>query len=243
MLHTTRIAWTLVLGAALLASSAQAGDLTASLKKGTPDLKSAAALAFGPEGILFVGDAQGAAIFAIATGDQKPAATNGGLKVEGIDQKVASMLGTNPKGIKITDLAVNPTSGNAYLSVTRGSGPDPTTTIAFVPVILTNSADRRRMLTALAMQLRNSIPSGRGGVPPALRQFLSNPAAIQFLIIESHHHEHRDETDQRPHTLLQHVMKLGVILLKRDDGRSAVDHHDTKQCEADGCREEPFVDL
>jgi hypothetical protein len=34
------------------------------------------------------------------------------------------MLGTNPKGIRITDLAVNPASGNAYLSVMRGSGPD-----------------------------------------------------------------------------------------------------------------------
>ena len=34
------------------------------------------------------------------------------------------MLGTNAKGIKITDLAVNPASGNAYLSVARGSGPD-----------------------------------------------------------------------------------------------------------------------
>src|SRR6266568_4972865 len=124
MLHKTRFAWAFVVGAALLASSARAGDLTSNLKKGTPDLKSAAALAFGPEGILFVGDSQGAAVFAIATGDQKPGAASGALKIEGIDEKIASMLGTNTKGIRITDLAVNPASGNAYLSVMRGAGPD-----------------------------------------------------------------------------------------------------------------------
>src|SRR5712692_7680630 len=124
MLQKTRFAWTLVLGAVLLSGSARAGDLTSNLKRGTPDLKSAAALAFGPEGILFVGDSQGAAVFAIATGDQKPAAAAGALKIEGIDEKIASMLGTNTKGIRITDLAVNPASGNAYLSVMRGAGPD-----------------------------------------------------------------------------------------------------------------------
>jgi hypothetical protein len=125
MLQKRRFAWMLVAGAILLSTSAQAGELTASLKKGTPDLKSAGALAFGPEGILFIGDTQGAAVFAVATGDQHlrtPAKAT--LKVDGIDEKIASMLGTDTKGIRINDLAVNPASGNAYLSVTRGSGPD-----------------------------------------------------------------------------------------------------------------------
>jgi hypothetical protein len=108
----------------LSALSAQAGERAANLKPGTPDLKSAGALAFGPEGILFVGDSQGAAIFAIATGDVKPSAASGALKVEGIDEKIAAMLGTNVRGIQINDLAVNPASGNAYLSLQRGAGPD-----------------------------------------------------------------------------------------------------------------------
>lgn len=111
-----------LLGAALLAGSVQA-DLAAGMKKGTPDLKTAGPLAFGPDGILFIGDPQGAAIFAVATGDTKGAA-NGALKVEGIDGKIAAMLGTDTKGILINDLAVNPASGNAYLSVSRGKGPD-----------------------------------------------------------------------------------------------------------------------
>src|ERR1700722_4134988 len=47
---------------ALAGSVSAADSLTGSLTKGTPDLKSAGPLAFGPEGILFIGDTQGAAI-------------------------------------------------------------------------------------------------------------------------------------------------------------------------------------
>ena len=46
MLHKTRIACSLLLGVALVTGSVRAGDLTSSLTKGTPDLKSATALAF-----------------------------------------------------------------------------------------------------------------------------------------------------------------------------------------------------
>jgi hypothetical protein len=111
--------------AALAAGSVRAADLSASLKKGTPDLKSVSALAFGPEGILFVGDPQGAAIFAIGTGDTtRKTGAGSTLKVEGIDAKIASLLGTDVKGIRVADLAVNPASGNAYLAVLRGQGPE-----------------------------------------------------------------------------------------------------------------------
>jgi hypothetical protein len=94
-----------------------------SLKSGDPDIKSAGALAFGPEGILFVGDTQGAAVFALDTGDR----TQGkgpGPKVEKIDGKIASLLGIEPAQLLVNDLAVNPISGNAYLSLSRGKGPD-----------------------------------------------------------------------------------------------------------------------
>jgi len=122
MMLRIRIALALV-GAVLLAGSAQAVDLTSGMKMGTPDIKMAGPLAFGPEGILFIGDPQGAAIFAVATGDTRSTA-NGTLKVDGIDEKIGAMLGTNAKGILINDLAVNPASGKAYLSVSRGKGPD-----------------------------------------------------------------------------------------------------------------------
>jgi hypothetical protein len=103
------------------------GEESLGLKEGSPDLKSAGPLAFGPPGILFVADPLGAAIFAVDTGDvtkgEKSASAVKELKVEAIDEKVAALLGTSPREIAINDLAVNPLSGKAYLSVSRGSGP------------------------------------------------------------------------------------------------------------------------
>src|SRR6516225_9541241 len=65
MLRSSRLALAVFVGAALLAGSLQAADKNNGLTKGTPDLKSAGALAFGPDGILFVGDSRGGAVFAI----------------------------------------------------------------------------------------------------------------------------------------------------------------------------------
>ncbi|HKI33216.1 MAG TPA: hypothetical protein VKA46_15295 [Gemmataceae bacterium] len=110
--------------AALLAGVASAAEkkLTASLKKGTPELKQAGPIAFAPEGILLVGDSLGAAVYAIDTGDRPAKAAEGDLKVEGINEKIAGLLGAEAKQVRINGLAVNPLSGNAYLSVTRGQG-------------------------------------------------------------------------------------------------------------------------
>jgi len=86
-------------------------------------LKSAGPLAFGPAGILFVADPVAATVYAIDTGDNKATESSDRPNIEGIDAKVASMLGTEAKGIQFKDVAVNPISGNAYLSVARGTGP------------------------------------------------------------------------------------------------------------------------
>ena len=58
----------MVLVALSLTLRAPAADLTASLKKGKPALRSAGPLAFGPDGVLFVADPMGASLVAIATG-------------------------------------------------------------------------------------------------------------------------------------------------------------------------------
>lgn len=89
------------------------------LKEGTPDLKSAGSLAFGPDGILFVGDAKGATVFAIGTGDTKGNPAKVDLSVSGLNSKVAELLGVNADKIAINDLAVNPLTGNVFLSVTK----------------------------------------------------------------------------------------------------------------------------
>lgn len=103
----------------LLGSTVQA-DLTESLKKGSPDLKSIGPIAFGPDGVIFVGDPQGGAIFAIDTGDKPATPATGTVKVPKIDEKVAAVIGATAKDVLINGVAVNPASGNLYLSVSRG---------------------------------------------------------------------------------------------------------------------------
>jgi hypothetical protein len=133
MVAHVRLALGLSLGLALLAGTARADTKKSSFQSGKPDLKSVGPLAFGPNGILFIGDPQGAAIFAIETGDTA-ATSAGAFKVEGIGEKIAGALGIDAKKTKmlITDLAVNPISGNAYLGVSRGTGPDALPVIAKV---------------------------------------------------------------------------------------------------------------
>ena len=94
------------------------------LKKGTPELKSAGQLAFGPDGILLVGDVQNSAVVAIDTGDSEGDPNKVDLNVEGLNEKVASLLEVRPQDIAINDLAVNPVSGNVFLSVSMKGGDD-----------------------------------------------------------------------------------------------------------------------
>src|SRR5262245_52268767 len=120
--------------AALAAGQAQAAptdatDLTSGLKSGKVELKSAGPLAFGPQGILFIGDPLASTIYAVDTGDRTPSQSKDRPSVEGINEKVASLLGTEAEQVRVADLAVNPISGNTYLSVARGRGPDATAVI------------------------------------------------------------------------------------------------------------------
>jgi hypothetical protein len=105
-----------------VAPAAWADEVPAGFKTGTPELKAAGALAFGPDGILFVADAPAGTVYAIATGDTKPAGTKS-LKVEKLDEAIGGLLGTTGSEVVINDMKVNPASGNVYLSGTRGKGP------------------------------------------------------------------------------------------------------------------------
>jgi hypothetical protein len=104
-----------------LTTAAAAAGLTDSLKPGKADLMSAGAVAFGPDAVLFVGDSLGASVYAIDTADSQPIA--GAAEVDNINAKIAALLGTTPDQILINDIAVNPLSKRAYLTVSRGRGP------------------------------------------------------------------------------------------------------------------------
>ena len=100
------------------AGTAPAADATAGMKKGTPELKAICALAFGPDGVLFVADPTTVTVYAVATGDTKPG-DKGEVSVDKLDTAVADLLGTKPADVTINDVKVNPASGGVYLAATR----------------------------------------------------------------------------------------------------------------------------
>lgn len=87
------------------------------LKNGDPEVKSVNALAFGPDGILFIGDSKSASVFAIETGDTNKQEEGQKIEISAFDEKVASALGTNAEDISIQDIAVNPISKKVYIAV------------------------------------------------------------------------------------------------------------------------------
>src|SRR5437762_11193761 len=107
----------------LLATSGFGADFTASLKLGKADIKFAGALAFGPDGVLFVGDSLGSAVYAIDTQDRTPAKPGTTINIQDLDRKIAGMLGASADQLLLNDMAVNPFSKNIYVSLSRGRSP------------------------------------------------------------------------------------------------------------------------
>ena len=108
----------LIVSFSVFAAAAASNDF----QQGKPDIRSMSSLAFGPEGILFVGDSIGAAVFAIQLGDKTPNSSQEPLDIQDLEGKIAALLGTRKADILIHDMAVNPVSQNVYLAVSRGRG-------------------------------------------------------------------------------------------------------------------------
>ena len=87
-----------------------------------PTLVSGGPLTFGPDDVLFIADNADAKIVALELGDRVSSGTPGTKNMPGIDQKIAALLGTDAREIQINDLAINATSKNAFISVSRGRG-------------------------------------------------------------------------------------------------------------------------
>lgn len=119
------VAWSGAAWAACLVavSVSSAADLYR-LPSGKVELQSAGPLAFGPDGLLLIGDTKQAAVFAIQTGDKSgnPAAAR--YSVENVAGVIGERLGAKAADVTINDLVVNPLSGNLYFSVAvANSGP------------------------------------------------------------------------------------------------------------------------
>lgn len=117
---------TLILIGLLTLATTEASDrgvrAAADFQSGKPALQSMSALAFGPDGILFVGDSKAGAVFAIETGDTEASAEDANIRILDVEKVIADMLGTTASEIMIHDLAVNPISQSVYLAVSRGRG-------------------------------------------------------------------------------------------------------------------------
>jgi hypothetical protein len=98
-------------------------------------LRSAGALAFGPDGVLFVGDIAGAAVhaFALRPNDMTSQGDvelgnfhnfEGRDLVRGLDQKLAALLGTTYDRIVVNDMAVHQPTQQIFISVERGRSTD-----------------------------------------------------------------------------------------------------------------------
>lgn len=170
-----------------------AATAPAEMKKGTPAIKSVTALAFGPNGVLFVGDPQSATVFAIDTGDTKGSPAKE-LNVADLGTAVGSALGTTAENIAVNDVKVNPASGTVYLAVTRGKGKDAQPLIltldakgqakefklagvSFDSIVLPNAAEKQRLeaITSLGFVEGKLIVAGLSN-----EEFASTLRAIAY---------------------------------------------------------------
>jgi hypothetical protein len=136
----------------------------ADLTPGGAQLKSAGALAFGPDGVLFVGDSVGGAVAALDTSDRTPSRGTAKVDVQGVDEKLAALVGVMPSEILINDVAVNPISKNIYVSASRGRGPDGMPLVARVDAsgkLTLLALDNIRHETVSLVDAPDSNPSAR----------------------------------------------------------------------------------
>lgn len=194
------------------------------LTPGSVELQSAGPLSFGPSGVLFVGDAKAAKIYAINTEDEK-VGSGGAYNIDNLSERLSSALGSAE--VTVNDMAVNPETGNAFLSVTAGDKaaiarvtPDGTVSplnldkIAHASVSLPNapedkvvSTGRRRSnprensITDLAYMSGRVLVAGlaAGDSPSAVREFdfPFNESASGFRV-EIFHAAHGRNEDYAP---------------------------------------------
>ncbi len=98
-------------GVALGVTSVGAAELYG-LTPGTVQLQSAGPMSFGPSGVLFIGDAKAAKVYALNTEDTGTA--GGAFDIADADTRIMAAMGG--KQVTIADMAVNPETGNVFVS-------------------------------------------------------------------------------------------------------------------------------
>jgi hypothetical protein len=159
--------------AAVVCCSAALALAASTMQTGKAGLKSAGALAIGPDGVLFVGDTAGGAIFALDVADKATSKSSGNVEIAAINDKIAALLGTTADQIALNDVVVNPTSKNVYISVARGKGPDA------VPVIL--RVDPAGKITEVSLDNIKHASVALPDKPTADRQRMDTITSIKYV--------------------------------------------------------------
>ena len=111
---------------------------------------------------MLVSDRKAATIHAIELDALEGTGLGPDSHFEGIDRKLATLLGTTPDQVQIIDLAVHPESRLVFLAVARGTGPDA------MPVLAMLHGDGKMALFELegrktsSVALRNPPKAGSG---------------------------------------------------------------------------------
>jgi len=79
-------------------------------------------LAFGPDGVLFVGDPIGAAVYALSLGEGETQGEENPVGIDDLEGKIGQRLGIPAGDVLIHDMAVRPDTRELYLSVSSGRG-------------------------------------------------------------------------------------------------------------------------
>jgi hypothetical protein len=139
LMQVKRCRWlgsVLAAGVLMVATSApRVAKAVYGLDEGPITLQSAGPLTFAGSDVVIVGDPQAAKIYAIQVGDQGSQDSKT-PEIANLQQALAGLLSTQPDAIEVGDLAVNPETGNAFLTVAAGKE------IALVRVQRDGSLDR-----------------------------------------------------------------------------------------------------
>ena len=106
-------------------------------------LKSVSVFTFAPDGTLFVADGNGSSIHAFETIAADNPMAQAGFNLRNLDTKIAELLKTDASALRVQDLAVHPTSKEAYVAVSHIEND------SYVPaiIIVNQSGDMRLMPT------------------------------------------------------------------------------------------------
>lgn len=127
--------WTAFLGtvlvvAALVAARFPSGSPklpsggTYGMRVAPVELQSAGVMYFGSDGTLFVADSRAGAIYAIDVAEPLRDSSDTGVRIDNVDQKIATALGTTRDEIRIRDMVAHPRSQSLYFSLSKGKGAD-----------------------------------------------------------------------------------------------------------------------